>query len=69
MKKLIELKKAISDKKTLIWNDPNPIENNDYNISFIEDIDDNIEEYDPILIQYNNGGSEAQVFLHEIIIR
>ena len=54
----------------LIWNDPDPIEGNDYTISYIEDL---IYLYDedfstPILIQYNNGLSEAQVFLHEILI-
>ena len=40
--------------------------------NLIEDIDDNIEEADmvdyPILIQYG-GGSEAQVYLHEIILK
>jgi hypothetical protein len=70
MKTLAELKQAVADKKELVWNDPDPIEGNDYTISFIEDLSE-IEEEDmkgfPILIQYNNGGSEAQVYLHEII--
>jgi hypothetical protein len=70
MKTLAELKQAIAENKTLVWNDPDPIEGNDYTISFIEDLSE-IEEEDmrgfPILIQYNNGGSEAQVYLHEII--
>lgn len=56
---------------TLIWNDPDPIEGNDYTISWIEEL---VYLYDednttPILIQYNNGKSEAQVFLHEILIK
>ena len=72
MRTLAELKQAIADKKELTWNDPDPIKGNDYTISFIEDIDDNIEEADmvdyPILIQYG-GGSEAQVYLHEIILK
>jgi hypothetical protein len=71
MKSLAELKQAIADKKELVWNDPNPIKGNDYTINFIEDIDDEFEEdiadY-PILIQYG-GGSEAQVYLHEIILK
>lgn len=73
MKTLAELKQAIVKKKELVWNDPDPIQGNDYTISFIEDIDDDIEGDDgvdyPILIQYNNGGSEAQVYLHEITFK
>ena len=72
MKNLKELNKAVKDGKKLVWNDPDPINGNDYTISFIEDLSD-LEEEDmddyPILIQYNNGGSEAQVFLHEILIK
>ena len=71
MKSLAELKQAIADNKELVWNDPDPIKGNDYTINFIEDIDDEFEEdivdY-PILIQYG-GGSEAQVYLHEIILK
>jgi hypothetical protein len=73
MKKLAELKQAVAKEKELVWNDPDPIQGNDYTISFIEDIDDDIEEANvvdyPILIQYNNGRSEAQVYLHEIILK
>lgn len=67
-----ELKKAIRDKKTLVWNDPDPIEGNDYTISHIEDINDIHDDWDndtPILIQYSNGGSEAQVYLSEIKLK
>jgi hypothetical protein len=73
MKNLAELKQAITENKQLVWNDPDPIDGNDYTISFIEDIDDGVEDddmvYYPILIQYNNSGSEAQVYLHEIILK
>lgn len=73
MKTLAELKQAVADKKELVWNDPDPIEGNDYTLSFIEDIEDDVEEADMvdyhILVQYNNGGSEAQVYLHEIILK
>ena len=73
MRSLAELKQAIADKKELVWNDPDPIKGNDYTINFIEEIDDDIEEEDivdyPILIQYNDFGSEAQVYLHEIILK
>lgn len=68
MKNLDELRLAIFNNQKLIWNDPDPIIGNDYTISFIEDTS-NLEDdiHTPILIQYNNGQSEAQVFLHEIL--
>jgi hypothetical protein len=68
MKNFKELNNALLSNKVLIWNDPDPIEGNDYIISFIEDLED-LDEDSPIFIQYNQGGSEAQVFLHEIIIK
>jgi len=71
MRTVIELKEAIAKGRTLYWNDPEPIEGNDYTINFIEDIDPEFDEDDfsmyPILIQYNDFKSEAQVYLHEII--
>ena len=73
MRSLAELKQAVVENKQLVWNDPDPIIGNDYTINFIEDIDDDIEDDDmvdyPILIQYNDFGSEAQVYLHEIILK
>lgn len=71
MKNLKELKEAISSKAILVWNDPDPIDGNDYTISFVEPLEDieddeDISDY-PILIQYNEGMSEAEVFIHEII--
>ena len=71
MRTLTELKEAVASGKKLVWNDPDPIKGNDYTISFIEVLTD-IEDVDanctPILIMYNEGGSEAQVYLHEILI-
>ena len=67
MKNLLELKTALSNGDRLVWKDPDSIPENDYTITWIEEIDE--EEFDvdcPILIQYNEG-SEAQVYLHEII--
>jgi hypothetical protein len=73
MRNLAELKQAVAENKQLVWNDPDPIKGNDYTINFIEDIDEGIEDDDmvdyPILIQYNDFGSEAQVYLHEIILK
>jgi hypothetical protein len=73
MRSLLELKQALAENKQLVWNDPDPIKGNDYTINFIEDIDEEFDEDDfsmyPILIQYNDFGSEAQVYLHEIILK
>ena len=73
MRNLADLKQAVAENKQLVWNDPDPIKGNDYTINFIEDIDEDIEDDDmvdyPILIQYNDFGSEAQVYLHEIILK
>ena len=66
-----ELLNAIESGVPLVWNDPDPIEGNDYTITSFEDLSMIPEEdlYDyPILIQYG-GGSEAEVFLHEILIK
>jgi hypothetical protein len=68
MKTINELITAIQDKKTLVWNDPDPIDGNDYTISWIEEIDSEFDEHTPILIHYNSNFSEAQVFLHEILL-
>jgi len=67
MKNLSELISAIYNDFPLVWNDPDPIEGNDYTITYIEPITNDMNEHTPILIQY--GGSEAQVYLHEIIIK
>lgn len=69
MKTIQELKEAISNHVELVWNDPDPIKGNDYTIFYIVNIDDDFEEDTPISIQYNNGRSEAEVFLHEISIK
>lgn len=72
MRTVIELKEAIAKRKTLYWNDPDPSGNEFMEkINFIEDINPEFDEDDfsmyPILIQYNDFKSEAQVYLHEII--
>ncbi len=68
--KLSEIKKAQAENKKLKWNDPDPIEGNDYTITYIEDLsgltNEEMEDY-PVLIQYG-GGSEAQVYLSEITL-
>lgn len=71
MKTFQELKEAIKNNIPLVWNDPDFINGNDYTITYIEDLnyidEDDIEDY-PIFIQYGEG-SEAEVYLHEILIK
>lgn len=67
MRNIQELQKALREGKKLVWNDPDPIEGNDYTITHVEELDDEWDEHTPILIAYG-GGSEADVFLHEILI-
>lgn len=68
MRNIGELKKAVAENKPLIWNDPEPIQGNDYNITYVEPLDDfDDDETDiPILIHYG-GGSEAEVLVSEIL--
>ena len=54
--------KALKEGKTLKWNDPDPIEGNDYTITKVHEIWD-----DSALIHYGSC-SEAEVFLSEISI-
>jgi hypothetical protein len=65
-----ELKNAIACGQTLVWNDPDPIDGNDYVISSIPQIDTINNDDDPrdfiFIIHYNDGYSEAEVFLSEI---
>jgi hypothetical protein len=68
MRSIKELQKAIKEGVSLKWNDPDPIDGNDYSIIYIEPITDDFDEDTPILIQYG-GGSEAEVFLHEIVMK
>jgi len=60
------LKKCIENKIPLSWNDPDLIKDNDYQITYIEPIQNDWDEFTPILIQYGEG-SEAQVYYHEIL--
>ena len=66
-----ELKQAIKDIKTLVWNDPDPIKGNDYIITYIEPLDEIDDDEDirgyPILIQY--GCTHAEVTVNEISLK
>lgn len=41
-----ELKKAIENKTPIVWNDPLPIEGNDYTISYIDlpELEDDMDD-------------------------
>ncbi len=58
---LSQLNEELQNGVTLIWNDPDQIDGNDYTIVSMKEINDEIA-----LIQYNQGLSEAEVFIHEI---
>jgi hypothetical protein len=58
---LQQLNQDLQNGATLIWNDPDYIEGNDYTIVSIKELNDELA-----LIQYNQGLSEAEVFLNEI---
>jgi len=62
------LKKSIRNKDLIVWNDPDPIENNDYTVQKIWDIND-----ETAMIQYGSNCeeylSEAEVYLSELIIK
>lgn len=60
MKKENKLIQEFLGFPTLWWNDPDPIEDNDYGITFMQRISDEI-----VRIQYG-GGSEAEVLPNEI---
>ena len=72
-----ELRDAVNSNKKLIWNDPDPIEGNDYLIDEINDFRDIEDDFDGgilddevmkdyiFTIQYG-GGSEAEVTMSEI---
>lgn len=60
--------KAYKEGTPIYWNDPDPIKGNDYKISFLEELDEAPDADYPILIEYNKGVSEAEVYLHEILI-
>ena len=71
--KLSEIRKAIKNKSPLIWNDPDPIEGNDYSITDIFDVpspfecdDEDGEDY--ILLIHYGECSEAEVYPSEISI-
>lgn len=69
--KYLDLLYHYNNGNKIVWNDPDYIEGNDYTISYLEELEDEVLEvfdtYTPIKIQYNKGFSEAEVFLHEII--
>ena len=54
----------MTETQILVWNDPDPIEGVDYTITSFQSINDEMA-----LIEYNQGLSEAEVFISEIITK
>ena len=63
-KTIKELNEACEKNMKIIWNDPEPIKGNDYTITYY----DYVDKFSPILILYNGSSSEAEVYLHELMI-
>ena len=63
-----EIKIAIYEDMKMVWNDPDPIEGNDYTIHSISNLND-----ETCTIHYGTGEngmySEAEVFLTEIDLK
>ena len=61
------LMKSIRNRDLIVWNDPDPIDGNDYSVRKIWDINE-----DTAMIQYGSEDqeflSEAEVFLSEIVV-
>ena len=70
--KLSEIREALKLGLPLVWNDPDPIEDNDYTINQIFDIpspQEDEEEFDCILLIQYGGSSEAEVTPDEISLK
>jgi len=63
-----EVKEAIINRQKMVWNDPDPIEGNDYTVQKIWDVN---EETAMIHYGENNAEffSEAEVFLNELELK
>lgn len=72
--KLSQIRKALKNGTPLVWNDPDPIEGNDYTITQIADMPSAKECSDAdgedwiLTIQYGEG-SEAEVTPNEISLK
>jgi len=63
-----EVKDAVINQQKMVWNDPDPIEGNDYTVQKIWNIDE-----ETAMIQYGEDNSkylsEAEVYLTELAIK
>lgn len=63
-----EVKDAVTNKQKMVWNDPNPIDENDYTVQKIWNIDE-----ETAMIQYGKDNSkylsEAEVYLTELTLK
>lgn len=63
-----EIKDAVKNQQTIVWNDPSPIEGNDYTVRKIWNVDD-----ETAFIQYGERNSEylseAEVYISELALK
>ena len=63
-----EVKDAVTNKQKMVWNNPNPIDENDYTVQKIWNIDE-----ETAMIQYGKDNSkylsEAEVYLTELTLK
>jgi hypothetical protein len=64
--KISEIRECLENNIPLIWNDPEIIKGNDYTITYISEKDLDYSDDNILLILYNNGSSEAEVYNSEI---
>ena len=63
-----EVKDAVINQQKMVWNDPDPIDGNDYTVQKIWNIDE-----ETAIIQYGENNSkclsEAEVYLTELALK
>jgi hypothetical protein len=76
MEKALKILNALQNGTPMLWNDPSPIDDNDYRITSIFGLEglikefknDDLDESDCIVLIQYGGGSEAEVYISEIEI-
>ena len=69
MKTIKELKEAVAQGKTLVWNPPHENYFGDFTITWIQPLPEDCKEDVGISIRYNNGENRDVAYLNEIEIK
>ena len=68
MENIREVKEAVISQQKMVWNDPDPIDGNDYTVQKIWNIDE-----ETAIIQYGEDNSEylseAEVYISELALK